>query len=176
MTLPAVCKLAPLIDSKLSKYYLPFVIMNNNHTNLLTPMDDSYSFTSILSILIDRGNDFERYFELSMQQTLTKEEDIKFIAEILEEAISSKTLGYVLEKIDDLTSSELAGESESLERYELKQPWLSEYLVCTCNDQEFYLLLQKYLSNRQLYDGQLNGIHGEKTRKALEEFKQMEKK
>jgi hypothetical protein len=132
-------------------------------------IDDSIPW---LITLVNKERDLQRYFELSMQKTLENEEDIEFIANILEEAEKNSILASILARLDDLISSELPGKLESLEAYEKKQPWLSEYLVCS--DPEFYLLLQKHLSIRKLYDGPLDGVYGENTKKAVEKFKQEE--
>ncbi len=131
--------------------------------------DDSLLLSKILA---SREHDLQHYFELSMLKMLEKEEDLEFIDKILKEAESNAILASILALIDDFISLELPGETESLEAYKRKQPWLSEYLVCS--DPEFNLLLQKHLSNRQLYDGLLDGIYGDKTKQAVDKFKQIE--
>lgn len=125
-----------------------------------------------LEILVHREDELQHYLELGVQKTLNKEKDIDFIANILEEAESNTALASILAQIDDLISSELPGEVKSLEAYQHKRPWLSEYLICS--DQEFNLLLQERLSFRKLYDGPIDGIYGKYTKEAVDKFKKIE--
>lgn len=134
---------------------------------MVSNTNKSYNLQKVLN---NQEHQLRRYFELGMQKSLVKEEDIEFIANILEKAEDDSALAAILSRIDDLISSELPGELESQQEYVIKQPWLSEYLVCS--NLEFYLLLQKHLSIRQLYDGPLDGIYGINTKQAVEKFQQ----
>lgn len=145
----------------------------NLKSKLLNPMNSNIDYLNLWSeILVTRENELQHYFELGMQKTLNQEKDIKFIGNMLEEAEHNIALASILAQIDDLISSELPGEVKSLEAYQHKRPWLSEYLICS--DPEFNLLLQERLLFRKLYNGPLDGIYGKYTKKAVDKFKKIE--
>jgi murein L,D-transpeptidase YcbB/YkuD len=115
------------------------------------------------------------YFDLAARPSLS-DEDADHLDEILEKAESDDILSFLLSEIDYVLAKQLhLFADQHTKKYADQQAWLREYLPqCNPESLECYRELQRLLQRRGFYNGPVDGVMGDHTRKAVEEFQKEE--
>lgn len=114
-----------------------------------------------------------KYCTLATRSTLS-EADADDLDRILAQAETDELLNFLLIEFDHLIAEELnLFDQQHLSGYEDQQAYLREHLVqLTPEDLAYYRELQKLLQKVGCYRGPVDGVFGEDSRKAVEEFQE----